>query len=163
MAAQRQNDQAESLSHLTQALEQLSAEHAHSLAAVESRCTDAQTEQQHLHEQQLQDQSMEHDPLLTDTISHWQERLQLAEAAHSAEMTHLSAQNESYMCNVSQASEAAEQLHTVRLVNLQLELQQVQNKLKAEIVAAQAQHDATSSELQNQLQVCIFTTMFCVF
>ena len=156
VALQRKQDQAESLSHLTQALEQLSEEHASTQASAELHWTDAQTDQQQLYKQQLLDLSLQHDSSLTDTISHWQERLQLTHTEHSAELTQLSAQHEAMICHVREEAEAAEQLHTVKLINLQLEFQQVEHSLKAQIDALhtkQLESMACHRNLEKQLQV----------
>lgn len=161
LTAQREQDQAESQSHLTQALEQLIQEHSHSLASAESYWTDACTDQQQLHQQQLLDLSMEHDSALANLTICWQGQLQAAQAQHDAELTHISSQHDSGLGQLREQAESTQQLHTVQLVNLQLELEQTERKLRAEVTSAQAEHATvvkTYAGLHKQLQVCKWKT-----
>ncbi len=157
IATQRTQDQAESLSHLTQAMEQLTHEHAQSLASAELDWTHAQTDQQEQNKQQLLDLTMEHDSSLTDLTDGWQKRLQAAQSQHDAEMSHLSSEHDSAMALIREGAELAQQLHAVQLINLQLEFEQAERKLRADVSAAQHAHAtafALHTNLQHQSQVC---------
>ncbi len=157
IATQRTQDQAESLSHLTQAMEQLTHEHAESMASAELDRTHAQTDQQEQYKQQLLDLTMEHDSSLSDLTDGWQKRLQAAESQHDAEMSHLSSEHDSSVTHIREGAESAQQLHAVQLINLQLEFEQAERKLKADASAAQHAHAAAvavHTNLQHQSQVC---------
>ena len=157
IATQRTQDQTESLSHLTQAMEQLTHEHAQSLASAELDWTHAQTDQQEQYKQQLLDLTMEHDSSLADLTDGWQKRLQAAQSQHDAEMSHLSSKHDSAMALIREGAESAQQLHAVQLINLQLEFEQAERKLKADVSAAQHAHAAAVAlhiKLQHQSQVC---------
>ena len=100
IATQCTQDQAESLSHLTEAMEQLTHEHAESMASAELDWTHAQTDQQEQHKQQLLDLTMEHDSSLSDLTDGWQKRLQAAQLQHNAEMSHLSSEHDSAVTHI---------------------------------------------------------------
>lgn len=164
IAAQREQDRAESLSHLTQALEQLSQEYTHSLASAELFWTDAQTDQQQLHQQQLLDLSIQHESATSDVNNKCQERLQAAQAQHDTELGHVSAEHALMLCQLREDAESAQQLHAVQLVNLQLESEQAQHELRADVRAAQSELTkavATYLDLQEQLQVCLSHHTLC--
>jgi len=157
IATQRTQDQAESLSHLTQAMEQLTHEHAQSLTSAELDWTHAQTDQQQQYKQQLLDLTMEHDSSLADLTDGWQKRLQAAQSQHDAEMSHLSREHDSAMALIREGAESVQQLHAVQLINLQLEFEQAERKLRADVCAAQHAHAAAvalHTNLQYQSQVC---------
>ena len=160
LAAQREQDRAESLSHITQALEQLTQEHAQSLAAAESSWAESNAQKQQLHQQQLQDLGMEHESTLTTLSNHWQERLQASQAQHDASLLRMSSEHESELSHLRQDAEVAQQLHAVQLVNLQLELEQMQRKAKAGLESAQLERAAALErhiDMQKRLQVSLVT------
>ncbi len=157
IATQRTQDGAESLSHLTQAMDQLTHEHAQSLASAELDWTHAQTDQQEQYKQQLLDLNMGHDSSLSDLNDGWQNRLEAAQSQHDAEMSHLSSEHDSAMAPIREGADSAQQLHAVQLINLQLEFEQAERKLRVDASAAQHAHAAAvalHTNLQHQSQVC---------
>lgn len=156
IATQREQDRAESLSYLTQALEQLQHEHAHSLASAEWDWTHAQTEQQALHQQLLADLTMAHESSLTTLTHHWQEQVHAAKSEHDTEIACWSLEHDAAVSQLREDAQSAQQLHDVQLINLQLECEQTERKLNADVKSAQTKHAETvaqHAELQTQLQV----------
>lgn len=156
LSTQHQQDQAESLRHLTQAMEQLSQEHALTVNMVETLWADKQADQHELHQQQLLDLSIQHDSRMTDLSVQFQQKLEAAEAQHEEQLTQMSSEQEAVQTALRQESTSERQQHSVQLVNLQLQSEQIEQKLRAELSAARASHSAGNQrypELQAQLEV----------
>ena len=156
IAIQHEADQAESLSHLTQALEQLSHEHAQILASSESARADREADQQEAFQQQLLDLSILHDSFIADVNTQKHEQLQAAQALHDAYMGQICSEHESALTKLQGAIEAERQLHSVQLINLQLDFEQTERQLTSELHAAESSCTASKQrhqELRQQLQV----------
>ena len=156
ISTQREQDQAESLSHLSQTLEQLSEEHAQSVDMVETMWAHKQADQHELHQQQLLDLFMQHDSAMTDLTTSFREQLEAAEAQHEEQLSQMSCEQNAVQAGLRQQAESECQQHSVQLVNLQLQAQQTEHKLRAELSADRAAIAAANQryqELQTQLEV----------
>ena len=156
ISAQHEQDQAESWSHLSQALKQLSEEHALSVDMVETMWADKQADQYELHQQQLLDLAMQHDSAVADLTASFREQLEAAEAQHNKQLSQTSSEQETVQTGLRQDAESERQQHSVQLVNLQLQAEQTEHKLRAELSAVSAADGAANQqfqELQTQLEV----------
>ena len=165
--AQRERDQAESLRHLNQAMEQLTHEHAVRVNMIESLWADKQADQHELHQQQLLDLSMQHDSAVTDLTLHFQEQLEAAQAQCDEQLSQMSSEQVSTEAKLMHDAEAERQQHSVQLVNLQLQFEQTEHKLRAELsaVRAHAAADQQHQKLQTQIEVRrlhITTGLWCI-
>ena len=156
ISTQHEQDQAESLSHLSQALEQLSEEHALSVDMVETMWADKQADQHELHQQQLLDMCMQHDSAMTDLTMSFNRQLEAAEAQREEQLSEMSREQEVVRTGLRQDAESDCQQHSVQLVNLQLQAEQTEHKLRAELSSDKAAAAAAIQryqELQTQLEV----------
>ena len=151
ISTQREHDQAESLSHLTQALEQLSNEHAQSLAALESIWTDKEADQQEAFQQQLLDLAMGHDSRTHDLRAQLQANLEAAQAFHDEQMSQLSSEHQTALTRLQADAETERQGLSVRLINLQLEFEQTERKMTKDLSTAAA---AGAALEQQQADMC---------
>ena len=156
ITTQREHDQAESLSHLTQAIEQLSNEHAHSMAALESLWTDKQADQQEAFQQHLLDLAMQHDSFTHDLRMQSQANLEAAQACHDEQMSQLCLEHQTALTRLQDDTETEHQGLSVRLVNLQLQFEQTERKLTNDLntaAAAGATVEQQQADMREQLKV----------
>lgn len=152
ITAERERDQAESLCHLKQAAQQLADEHAQSVRMLDSLWADKRAHEHELQKQQLLDVSVQHDAAVDDLNICFYERLEAAQAQHDQQLSQMSSEQDSAQTRFRQGAESERQQHSVQLVNLHLQFEQTEHKLRTELAAARAA-SVTATQQYQDLQV----------
>lgn len=154
--AQRAQDRAESEAVLSDAIQQLAAEASHQLSTASVFWDDQQQLLLQQHRDNLLHMQMQHESATAQLTQQQQQQLEALSAQHDTEQAQLSSQHESQLSCTHQQAESAQQVHLVQITNLQLEHEQAELGLRAELACvkeARAEAMLASKQLQIDVQV----------